>query len=244
MKFKEYYNKECAKILSQKIKPISSNFNDKDFIKYIDKNVSGKEFSERLDIFVQAFESYLGNNYEQNIKIFGNILGAELEQETGMFTEGWWLWPVGRYVEKHCLENGKLSFSFIEELTKRFTGEYAIRPLLANKTKETLKVILKWSKSKNVHVRRLASEGIRIALPWSKKLYIAVENFEQYKTILSNLKNDKSKFVQKSVGNNLNDLYKEFPEKGSEIIQEWKKDNLTKETLWIINHGLRSTKKK
>ena len=244
MKFKEYYNKECAKILSQKIKPILPNFNDKDFIKFIEKNVSGKEFSDRLDIFVQAFETYLGNNYERNIKIFENILGAELEQETGMFTEGWWLWPVGRYVEKHCLENAKLSFNFIEELTKRFTGEFAIRPLLANKTKETLKVMLKWSKSKNVHVRRLASEGVRIALPWSKKLYIAVENFEHYKTILGNLKNDKSKFVQKSVGNNLNDLYKEFPEKGTEIIQEWKKDNPTKETLWIINHGLRSTRKK
>jgi 3-methyladenine DNA glycosylase AlkC len=55
-----------------------------------------------------------------------------------MFTEGWWLWPVGRYVEKHGIDNTGISFSFIKELTKRFTGEYAIRPLLANKTKETV----------------------------------------------------------------------------------------------------------
>ena len=244
MKFKEYYNKECAKLLSQKIKTIFSDYNDKDFIKFIDKNVPDKEFSERLDIFVKAFELYLGNNYEQNIRIFEKILGPELEQETGMFSEGWWLWPVGRYVEKHCLENIKLSLDFIKELTKRFTGEYAVRPLLSNKTKETLKTILKWSKDENVHVRRLSSEVVRIALPWSKKLYNAVENFKEYKTILTNLKNDKSKFVQKSVGNNLNDLYKEFPEKANDIIEEWKKDDPTKETLWIINHGLRSNRKK
>ena len=97
---------------------------------------------------------------------------------------------------------------------------------------------------KIVHIRRLASEVIRISLPWSKKLYTAVNDFENYKIILSNLKNDTSKFVQKSVGNNLNDLYKEFPEKANEIIKEWNDDNPTKETQWIIKHGLRSEKKK
>lgn len=243
MKFKDYYNKDCAKLLSQKIKVLLPKFNSQDFIRYIDKNVADKELFERLDVFVVAFELYLGNNYEQNIKIFENILGPELAQETGMFSEGWWLWSVGRYVEKHGTENTKVSLAFIKELTKRFTGEYAIRPLLENKTKETIKTILKWSKDENVHVRRLASESVRIALPWSKKLYAAVNDFDNYKIILTNLKNDKSKFVQKSVGNNLNDLYKEFPEKANEIIKEWKQDNPTKETLWIINHGLRRLKK-
>jgi hypothetical protein len=164
MKVKDYYNKDCAKLLSEKIKPIFPKFNDKDFIKYISTNILDKEFSERMDVFVKAFELHLGNNYENNIKLFERILGPELEQETGMFTEGWWLWPVGRYVEKHGIENTKVSLAFIKELTKRFTGEYAIRPLLANKTKETIKTMLNWSKDKNVHVRRLASEGVRIAL--------------------------------------------------------------------------------
>jgi 3-methyladenine DNA glycosylase AlkC len=39
-------------------------------------------------------------------------------------------------------------------------------------------------------------------------------------------------------------LYKGYPEKANEIIKEWNNDNPTKETMWIINHGLRSTKKK
>jgi 3-methyladenine DNA glycosylase AlkC len=197
-----------------------------------------------MNVFVDGFEKYLPNTYEQNIAIFEKILGPELKQETGMFSEGWWLWPIGRYVEKHGIENLNISLGFIKELTKRFTGEYAIRPLLVNKPKETIKVILKWSKDDNVHVRRLASEGVRISLPWSKKIYIAIDYFENYKIILTNLKNDTSKFVQKSVGNNLNDLYKEFPEKANEIIEEWNKDNPTKETQWIIKHGLRSTRRK
>jgi 3-methyladenine DNA glycosylase AlkC len=244
MKVKDHYNADCAKLLSQKIRTIYPDFQGKAFVKHIDKNVSDKEFSERMNVFADAFELYLPKNYEQNIRIFENILGPELKQETGMFSEGWWLWPVGRYVEKHGIENTKVSLNFIKELTKRFTGEYAIRPLLANKPKETMKTMVKWSKDENVHVRRLASEGVRISLPWSKKIFVAIDEFENYKILLTNLKNDKSKFVQKSVGNNLNDLYKEFPEKANEIIKEWNKDNPTKETLWIINHGLRSIKKK
>jgi 3-methyladenine DNA glycosylase AlkC len=244
MKVKDYYNADCAKLLCHKIKPFYPEFKEKLFISFIVKSVSDKEFSERISIFVNAFEQYLPNAYEQNIKLFEKILGPELQQETGMFSEGWWLWPIGGYVEKHGVENIKFSLNFIKELTKRFTGEYAIRPLLAKKPKEVMKTMIKWSKDKNVHVRRLASEGVRISLPWSKKIYAAVENFNDYKVILTNLKCDGSKFVQKSVGNNLNDLYKEFPEKANEIIKEWNKDNLTKETQWIIKHGLRSTRKK
>ena len=244
MKVKDKYDAGCAKLLSGKVRTVFPQFNETEFVKYIDKNVPDKEFFERMDIFVDAFELYLPKEYEKNIDIFENILGEELKQETGMFSEGWWLWPVGRYVERHGLEHIKRSLNFIKELTKRFTGEYAIRTLLANKPKETMRVMIQWSKDTNVHVRRLASEGARISLPWSKKLYAAINEFENYKIILTNLRNDKSKFVQKSVGNNLNDLYKEFPEKANEIINEWKQEPVSKETLWIINHGLRSIKKR
>jgi 3-methyladenine DNA glycosylase AlkC len=243
MKIKDYYDAAYAKLLSSKIRTIFPQFNETEFIKYIDKNISDKEFSARMNVFVDAFELYLPKEYEKNINIFENILGAELKQETGMFSEGWWLWPVGRYVERRGLENIKVSFDFIKELTKRFTGEFAIRTLLANNPKETMKMMTQWSIDENVHIRRLASEGVRISLPWSKKLYAAIDEFENYKIILTNLKNDKSKFVQKSVGNNLNDLYKEFPQKAIEIINEWKTEPLSKETIWIINHGQRSIKK-
>jgi 3-methyladenine DNA glycosylase AlkC len=243
MKVKDYYDADCARLLSAKIRTVFPEFNRAIFIKYIDKNVSDKEFTGRMDVFVDAFELYLPKEYEKNIPVFEAILGPELQQETGMFSEGWWLWPVGRYIERHGLENIPVSLHFIKELTKRFTGEYAIRTLLAHKPKETMRAMIKWSKDENVHVRRLASEGVRISLPWSKKLYVAIDEFENYKKILTNLKNDTSKFVQKSVGNNINDLYKEFPEKANEIIAEWEKDEVSKETLWIINHGLRSAKK-
>ena len=243
-KFKDYYDIDTAKLIADKIKKVFSEFDSAGFADRISQQIVDKEFLQRQDVYAEAFEEYLGNNYSHNVEIFSLILGDELQTTEGMFTYGWWLWPIGRYIERRGPEDFELSMNFIYELTKRFTGEFAVRPLLIQNPKKTLKFILKWSKDKNVHVRRLASEGIRISLPWAKKTLAGVNEFEIYKEILTNLKNSPEKFVQKSVGNNLNDLMKEDPVKAKEIIDLWRAQSPTKETLWIIKHGLRSVKNK
>ncbi|MFT0169554.1 hypothetical protein ACLKMY_11080 [Paraburkholderia mimosarum] len=70
--------------------------------------------------------------------------------------------------------------SFLKELTKRFTGEYGIRPLLKEHPKEVTDELILWTSDENFHVRRLASEGVRIRLPWSQKLFVALDEFERY----------------------------------------------------------------
>ena len=102
--------------------------------------------------------------------------------------------------------------------------------------------LIEWTKDKNVHVRRLASEGVRIRLPWSQKLYVALSEFERYTILLTNLKDDPEKFVQKSVGNNLNDLYKDAPEKADFIILQWEQTGHSEAQEWIIKHGRRNQK--
>lgn len=242
-KFKDYYDLEAAKLIAGKISSTWKKFPEKEFVEYLKKELPNKEFLERQDAFVRAFEKTLKPLYADNIAIFHKILGSELETTTGMFTYGWWLWPIGRYVEKKGLENSDVSIEFIYELTKRFTGEFAMRPILEKYPQKTMKTVEKWSRDKNVHVRRLASECVRIRLPWAKKLTVALEHFSMYKKVLSNLRFDTEKFVQKSVGNNLNDLMKENSELAKEIISEWESSNPTKATFWIIKHGLRSTRK-
>ncbi|MCI8356212.1 MAG: DNA alkylation repair protein [Lachnospiraceae bacterium] len=188
-------------------------------------------------------EKSMTDDYSKNIQAFGDMLGPELEKPEGMFNQGWWLWPVGRYVERNGNSNWPLSLSFLKELTKRFTGEFAIRPLLKEHPKEVMDELIEWTTDKNVHVRRLASEGVRIRLPWSQKLFAALDEFERYTAILTNLKDDPEKFVQKSVGNNLNDLYKDAPEKADFIISQWEKTGKSKAQDWIIKHGRRNAGK-
>lgn len=241
-KLKDYYGKEGATILGEKIENIYPEFNKKDFINHIIKKVKNLEFLDRQDVYVESFNKYLPKKYEENIKIFRKILGPELKTDIGMFKEGWWLWPVGRYVETNGVKNIDISLKFIYELTKRFTGEFAIRPLLEKNPKKVLKILKKWSEDKNVHVRRLSSESLRSRLPWASHNTVFSDNFDDCFKILDNLKNSSEKFVQKSIGNNINDLFKSDPKLAKRIINSWSKKDKTPETEWIIKHGMRNQK--
>lgn len=242
MKYKDYYNDEYILDISQKILAVMPDFDEKAFSYALIGRLDGKELFERLDYIVDAMQRSMAGGYSENIKAFFDILGPELKQPEGMFNLGWWLWPVGRYVERCGNEDWRLSLSFLKELTKRFTGEFAVRTLLREHPKEVMDELIKWTLDENVHVRRLASEGVRIRLPWSRKLYAALDEFERYTVILTNLKDAPEKFVQKSVGNNLNDLYKDAPEKADYIISQWEKSGQSKTQDWIIKHGRRNQK--
>ena len=171
------------------------------------------------------------------------IIGPELHTETGMFTEGYWLGPIAFFIEKYGLNDFDISVNAIHELTKRHTGEFAVRPFLVKYPEKMLRVMKQWSKDSNVHVRRLASEGVRPRLPWSKKLVQYIDNPKLILPILENLKKDSSKFVQKSVANCLNDMLKDNYETAVQTIMEWSKIE-NENTKWIIRHALRNERKK
>lgn len=242
MKHKDYYDDQYIQDFSKKLALAMPYFDSEEFSHNLIGQLDDKELFARFDCIVDAMQESIGCDYSKNIESFFNILGPELEEAKGMFNFGWWLWPVSRYVERYGNENWELTLSFLKELTKRFTGEYAIRPLLKEHPAEVMDELIIWTKNKNVHVRRLASEGVRIRLPWSQKLLVALDEFDRYSVILTNLKDDPEKFVQKSVGNNLNDLYKEAPEKTKMIIEQWEKTGYSKAQEWIIKHGMRNQK--
>ena len=101
----------------------------------------------------------------------------------------------------------------------------------------------KWSLDKNVHVRRLASEGLRPRLPWAKKLDLFIDNPKPILKIIKNLKDDDSRFVQKSVANNLNDILKDNFDMGIKTITNWSK-GATPQRKWVLKHALRNQVKK
>ncbi len=242
MKYKEYYSDDYIVDFSEKIGSVMPDFDGNSFCSSLVGKMDDRELFERLDFIVDAMQESMGGDYSENVRAFFAMLGPELERPEGMFSLGWWLWPVGRYVERHGNEDWMLSLSFLKELTKRFTGEFAIRPLLQEHPKEVMDELIRWTADENAHVRRLASEGVRIRLPWSRKLTVALDEFDRYTTILTNLKDDRERFVQKSVGNNLNDLYKAAPEKADYIISLWEQSGTGKAQEWIIKHGRRKQK--
>lgn len=76
------------------------DFNKKNFCRSLIGRLDDKELFARLDCIVDAMQENMTGGYEENIQAFFNILGPELTQPEGMFHFGWWLWPIGRYVER------------------------------------------------------------------------------------------------------------------------------------------------
>lgn len=241
-KVKDYYNVLYLEELAGNIGEATDKFNKDKFFDLTKSTIEELEFNQRQELVAKALHEAFDAKYSDIIAVFTKILGDELRGNSGAFTEGWWLWPIGKYVELYGDEYFDVSIAFSKELTKRFTSEYCMRPLIKKEPDKALKILKDWSKDEHERVRRLSSECLRIRLPWEKKLFTALEYFDDYFEILSNLKDDRDKYIQKSVANNLNDLYKEDPDKFYLIIDTWKKENISKECEWVIKYGSRNVK--
>lgn len=237
----QYFGSNLAEILSEKILEVYPKFDSKSYIKKIASTCGDKTYTQRIDLHATELKSHLPTSFKKSVKILIQILGDENPNETGMFTNFYWVMPIGKFVEKYGLDDYDLAVDAIAEITKRGTGEYAIRPYIKQFPKKSIKIMKKWASSKNFHLRRLASEGLRPKLPWSSKLDTFIENPKPVFEILEMLKEDEIKFVQKSVGNHLTDYLKVNPEPTIELIKEW---NLSehKSTKWIIKRATRKIK--
>ena len=241
-KLKEYYDILYLEDLSNKLMAVTECFDQEKFFELTKDKIDELEFNARQELIAHALKASFDIEYPVLLSVFSQILGKELRGNSGAFSEGWWLWPIGKYVELYGEEYFEESIAFSKELTKRFTSEYCMRPLIKKYPIKSLEMLKEWSQDEHERVRRLSSECLRIRLPWSKKLYTALEYFEDYFEILDHLKNDPDKYIQKSVANNLNDLYKEAPDRFEWILSKWKSENPSKECEWIMKHGSRNVK--
>ncbi len=236
---KLWFDEELAVLLADKFLEKNIPIDKSSFVNNVSKLVTSLELKDRVECIADELRNHLGETHEKNIMNFIEILGPENEEETGMFKKFYWIMPLAKYVEKYGLNHFDISMKAIYEITKRNTGEYTIRPFLDMHFKETLSILLKWSKDSNRYVRRLASEGVRPRLPWASKLDKFINDPTPIFPILDNLKDDKSKYVQKSVANCLNDILKDNPEPGKRLIDSWLKE-ISAERKWIIRHALRN----
>jgi 3-methyladenine DNA glycosylase AlkC len=236
-----YFGSNLAQILSQKIIRVYPDFKSREYIKTITKQCEGKSYTQRVELHADTLKKYLPKSYKKTLAILLKTLGEENKNETGMFKIFYWILPIGKFVEKYGLDNYNESIHAIEEITKRNTGEYAIRPFIRTYPDKTLSIMKNWSKSDNFHLRRLASEGLRPKLPWATKLDEFIKNPDPVFNILENLKEDNIKFVQKSVANHLTDYLKVNPEPTKKLLRMWKKSK-NKNTEWIIKRATRKIK--
>jgi 3-methyladenine DNA glycosylase AlkC len=232
------FGSTLASLLAKKITVAHPSFDTKSFVRTIQKGVVGQSYTQRIETIADALHTHLPTDYTKALPILMRIFGPENPHETGMFTHFYWLMPIGKYIEKYGIEHFTLSMKAIEELTKRNTGEYAIRPFARKYPERTLRVCRSWAKHKNFHLRRLATEGLRPKLPWAPKLDVWNNNPQPIFDILELLKADEIKFVKKSVANHVRDWLKVNPKRTQKLIASWSRSKNV-HTQWILKHAQR-----
>ena len=233
-KLKNVYTKDYIQTLSNKIKNNFQNFDDKGFkLNIFNNNWQNLELKDRMRHIALCLNTFLPFCYKEQLDILKEVSKSFTGFEAMFFQD---------FVEVFGLDDFENSMKALEIFTIDSSSEFAIRQFILKYEDETMAQLKFWAKSENEHIRRLASEGCRPRLPWA----IALPKFKNNPTkvfqILELLKNDPSKYVQKSVANNLNDISKDNPE----LVLNFVKNNLgkSKNLDWICKHASRTLLKK
>ncbi|RBM11807.1 DNA alkylation repair protein [Streptomyces sp. PT12] len=241
---KRHFNGEAARLIGGRVRAVYPEFDVEGYVAETERRVPGKELKDRVLVLTEGLRDRLPGDYPGALAMLMPTLGDELAEGEGMFNTSWFLMPVARFVEEYGLEYPELSLDAIEEITRRHTGEYAIRPYVERHYAPAMKRVAEWARSPSHNVRRLASEGIRPRLPWARTLDIFVRDPRPVLEILEPLRSDPSEYVRKSVANNLNDISRDHQDLALATALRWLDESPTPETGWIVKHGLRTLVKK
>lgn len=237
---KDRYTKQNINELSLNIKKVYPLFKASEFSKHVlDDSWNSLEIKGRMNRIATSLGKFLPKNYQEALSILDKLVDC-YPKDYNDFT----LMYLPEFVELYGQnnENWDLSINALKKYTKISSSEFAVRPFIIKDEKRMMKQMNKWALDDNEHVRRLASEGCRPLLPWSKTLHNFKKNPYPVIEIIEKLKTDSSLYVRKSVANNLNDISKDHPELVINIAKKWYGTN--KNTNWILKHGCRTLLKK
>ena len=235
-----YYNFNSIHELAFRIKAIYPSFRDSDFISDImDETWEALSLKGRMRHITINLGKYLPSEYEQALAILDQVIASYPAHHNDL---AFIYFPdfVEVYGQTEC--NWDLSMAALERYTQCSTAEFAVREFIIKHEERMMAQMSIWAKHSNEHVRRLASEGCRPALPWGQALARFKKDPTLVLAVLEQLKADPSLYVRKSVANNLNDISKTHPELVVQIASEWYGQN--EYTAWIVKHGCRTLLKR
>lgn len=231
---KEMFNAAYYHLLAAQLKSLVPTLNKKHFVDEACRDLDKRSLNERLRYTSLVLHRFIPGSFGEQLKILYPLAKKMPSGYTAL------VYPD--FVAQFGLQDPKRSLPALKYFTVFGSSEFAIRFFLKEDLDATLKVMESWSKDKDPHVRRLASEGSRPRLPWSFKLDAVLKNPALTATILENLKSDAELYVRKSVANHLNDLSKDHREYMLSIISKWDVDD--PHTGWIMKHAARTLVKK
>jgi 3-methyladenine DNA glycosylase AlkC len=227
---KDGYSAAYINNLAQAMQQAYPAFDKTLFVKKVlDGGWPQKELKQRMRHITYCLHHCLPLSYVEQLTV--------LKKVAPQFT-GYLALYFPDFIEVFGISYPDISVDALAYFTQYSSSEFAVRPYIIAYQKMMIKQHLKWAKSNNHHIRRLASEGLRPRLPWAQALPLFKKDPSPILPILQQLKQDESEYVRKSVANCLNDISKDHPNTMLRIVNEWK--NTSPHTDWIIKHASRS----
>ena len=244
-------DKDAVTQLGKNLKFVHPDFDEKNFVKETLSELEPLALKERAARIAQLMKKYLPNDYSKAIEIILASLTDPIPDTSELGTDGMFYMPHVSFIEQYGLDKdynqGKdpfdISMKAQYEITQRFTAEFSIRAFIIDQPDRTFKVLYKWMKDKDPHIRRLSSEGTRPRLPWAQKIHSLAKDPSPSLSILEELKNDEILYVRRSVANHVGDIAKDHLDLALDLCEKWLEGAST-ELKWVIRHALRHPAKK
>ncbi|WP_424983557.1 DNA alkylation repair protein [Maritalea sp. S77] len=243
--FKNFFSIAVIEKMAAILSAQSSDFDAPHFVQIASIDHDKNELKQRSQQIQKALLATLPNNLDDLAPILLRALGPEAPIDGGTTSNdreglnGFALMPFCDFVAEIGPNEWPKAAALFEEMTKRFSAEFAVRPFIAQNQIETMQTFAQWAKHENAHVRRLASEGCRPLLPWGMRLHQFVKDPAPILPILEQLKDDTTEYVRRSVANNLNDIAKNQPDLVAEIAEKWMR-GADKNRQRLVRHACRT----
>lgn len=235
---KYMYNDAFFEDLEKALGQYATSFKKETFRQLIyNENWDSYELKERMHHIAITLDDVLTGSYADKIDVLKKVAKAveQYKFEQMFFPD---------FVATFGMDetNLNLSIEALAYFTPFCSSEFAVRPFIVKYEDRLIPQLLQWAEDENYHIRRLASEGCRPRLPWAMALPKYKKDPSPILPILEKLKTDPTDYVRRSVANNLNDIAKDHPDLVLDIGKRWK--GISKETDWVVKHGLRTLLKK
>ncbi len=119
----------------------------------------------------------------------------------------------------------------------------SFRPYLLADLSHSFNLLESWVRSPDPDIRRCAVEATRPRGGWTTHIEALTQDPEPGLRLLELVRSDPSRYVQRSVGNWLNDASKTRPDWVRVVCTRWTSESPCWETHWIVNWALRTLRK-
>ncbi len=135
-------------------------------------------------------------------------------------------------------------FASDRDMAVRECAWVSVRPYVAADLARGIRSLRPWVRSRDPGVRRCAVEATRPRGVWTLHIEALKSDPAPGLSLLEPVRSDPSRYVQRPVGNWLNDASRSRPDWVRAVTRRWLRVSRTPEIEWTVRHALRTLRKR